>query len=303
MTEPKARSSWFATGLADPARALKKLSYNPRLLAVARGLRLSNFLRKCYQSVTSGKQNILKVNLGKFDVLFQVHSAEEYRTLEHFFLSFEKDFIDVLLSSLAEGDVCLDVGSSLGEFAVPLSKAVGSSGLVLAVEPERGACEQLEANLKLNGSSNVRLLRTALGDECKESCLSWKDGSCPSLAGVTVQDHNVLSTTAPGATNGVETVNVEIGDQLMDRERLPIPKAVKIDVEGYEFQVIRGLSRTLRNATCTLLCCEIHPSFLPAGTTPQLIIDEVKSLGFTDMVLGERYAQIHMIARKHDSQA
>ena len=88
----------------------------------------------------------------------------------------------------------------------------------------------------------------------------------------------------------------------MDRERLPIPKAVKIDVEGYEFHVIRGLSRTLRNALCRLLCCEIHPAFLPSGTTPQLIIAEVKSLGFTDIVLRERHGQIHMVASKDQSQ-
>lgn len=301
--EAKARPSWLPTSLANPVRTLKKFSYNPRLLAVVRALHLSDILRKGYQWATGGKENILKVNLGRFDVLFHVHSAGEYRVLEHFFVSFERDFFDALLSSLEEGDVVLDVGSSLGEFAVPLAKVVGNSGLVLAVEPETSACAQLEANLNLNGSSNVRILRAALGDERRESRLSWKDGSCPSLLGVSEVDQQALSESAPSATSGLEVVSIEIGDQLMDWEHLPIPKAVKIDVEGFEFQVISGLSRTLRNAACRLLCCEIHPAFLPSGTTPQLIIEKVKSLGFTDMVLCERSEQVHMIARKDDSQA
>ena len=301
--EAKSRFSWLPAGLANPVRTLKKFSYNPRLLAVVRALHLSDALRRGYLWATGGKQNILKVNLGRFDVLFHVHSPLEYRVLEHFFVSFERDFFDALLSSLEEGDVFLDVGSSLGEFAVPLAKAVGKSGLVLAVEPEPGACEQLKANLNLNGSSNVRILRTALGDERGESSLSWKDGSCPSLVGVSTSDQQPSSESGPSAASGLELVSIEIGDQLMAREHLPIPKAVKIDVEGFEFRVINGLSRTLRNAACRLLCCEIHPTFLPNGTTPQLIIEKVNSLGFTDIVLSERSEQMHMIARKDGSQA
>jgi FkbM family methyltransferase len=301
--ETKARKSWLSTALANPVRALKESSYNPRVLALVRGLHLSNILRKWYQWATGGKHNILRVNLGRFDVLFHVHSAGEYRVLEHYFVSYERDFADVLLSSLAEGDVFLDVGSSVGQFTVPMAKVVGESGLVLAVEPEASACAQLEANLRLNGLSNVRIFTFALGDECGEGRLSWKDGSCPSLLQVSTQDRESVSTTAPSATCGLEQVSVEVGDQLMDRERLPIPKAVKIDVEGYEFQVIRGLSRTLRNASCRLLCCEIHPAFLPSGTSSQSIIEEVKSLGFAHMVLNERSGQIHMVARKDQSQA
>ena len=284
-------------------QTLKELSYNPRLLAVARRLHLTNMLRKCYQWGTGGRHRILRVNLGRFDVLFHVHSATEYRNIEHYFVSYERDFLDALVSSLTVGDVLLDVGSSLGQITVPIAKVVGESGLVLAVEPEARACEQLAANLKLNGSSNVRILRMALGDECREGRLSWKDGTCPSLLNVSPQDQETASTAAPNANSGLEIVSVEVGDQVVDREHLPIPKAVKIDVEGFEFQVIRGLSRTLRNASCRLLCCEIHPAFLPGGTTPQLIIEEVKSLGFTDIDLRERSGQIHVVARKVDSPA
>jgi hypothetical protein len=89
-----------------------------------------------------------------------------------------------------------------------------------------------------------------------------------------------------------------MGDEVLDRECLPVPAAAKIDVEGYEFHVIRGLRRTLTNLSCRLLCCEIHPAFLPSGINPQTVIDEVKGLGFNNVVLHERSGQIHMVARK-----
>jgi FkbM family methyltransferase len=301
--EPNARKSQLSTALVHPVGALKEFSYNPRVLAVARGLHLTNMLRKCYQWVTGGKHEILKVNLGKIEVLFHVRSPVDYRNIEHYFVSYERDFLDALVSSLAEGDVLLDVGSSIGQITVPMAKVVGKSGLVVAVEPEAHACTELEANLRLNGSSNVRILRMALGDARREGRLAWKDGSCPSLVNVSPQDQEAASTMAPSATDGLELVSVEVGDQVMAREGLPIPQAVKIDVEGFEFQVIRGLRQTLRNASCRLLCCEIHPAFLPGGITPQLIIEEVKSLGFQNLDLRERSGQIHVVARKDDSRA
>ena len=301
--EPKARRSQLSTALVHPVGALREFSYNPRVLALARGLHLTNMLRKCYQWVTGGKREILKVRLGGFEVLFHVRSAVDYRNIEHYFVSYERDFFDALVSSLAEGDVLLDVGSSIGQITVPIAKVVGKSGLVIAVEPEANACAELEANLRLNASSNVRILRMALGDARREGRLAWKDGGCPSLVNVSPQDQEIASKMAPSATRGLELVSVEVGDQVMEREGLPIPQAVKIDVEGFEFQVISGLRQTLRNASCRLLCCEIHPAFRPGGTTPQLIIEEVKSLGFKNLDLRERSGQIHVVARKDDSQA
>jgi FkbM family methyltransferase len=298
--ERNAGKTWLPGALLAPVQALKQFTYNPRLLAVARYCHLNNTLRKAYQWMTGGKHNILRVDLGRFEVLFQVHSPLEYRTTEQYFVSYERDFIDALLSSLSEGEVFLDVGSSIGQFTVPLAKALGTSGLVIAVEPEVGACVQLEENLRLNGCSNVRILRVGLGDEPGQGSLSWADGRCPSLLSRSVE--NVASPAAPSATGEVEVVAVEVCDQLMEREHLPIPAAVKIDVEGYEYHVIRGMRRTLQNPSCRLICCEIHPAFLPGGTTPQIIIEEVKSIGFTDMELKERSGQIHLVARKQPSQ-
>ena len=299
--ESKVKQSRSVRALLDPMQALKTLTYNPRLMGVARGLHLTKMLRRCYQWATGGRHNILRVNLGRFDTLFQVHNPLEYRTIEQYFIGYERDFIDVLLSSFAEGEVFLDIGASIGHFTVPIAKEVGTGGLVIAVEPEVNARGQLEANLKLNGLSNVRVLRMALGAERGEGRLAWEDGTCPSLTQSGTQNSESVSTPAPGSASGLEIVNIEVGDQVLDREHLPVPKAVKIDVEGFEYQVILGLRQTLKNASCELLCCEIHPAFLPSGTTSQLIVEEVKSLGFANIVLNERSGQIHMVAHKDRS--
>jgi hypothetical protein len=75
-------------------------------------------------------------------------------------------------------------------------------------------------------------------------------------------------------------VVLENGDRLVAEEKLHLPRAVKIDVEGYEQSVIAGLSHTLAQAECELVCCEIHPHLLTAGARADDILEQLKSLGF-----------------------
>ncbi len=282
----------------NPMRALKTLTYNPRVMEVARSLHLTEVLRKCYQWVTGGSDNILRVKLGTSESLFHVRNPSEYRTTEQCFIGYERDFIDALLATCGEGDIFLDIGANIGQFTVPMARQVGGSGVVIAVEPEVKARGNLEANLKLNGLSNVHVLGMALGAECGEGRLAWDVGTCPSLTQPGSANLDAVASRASVANSGVEVVKIEVGDHVLGRERLPAPKAVKIDVEGFEYQVILGLRQTLKNPACKLVCCEIHPAFLPSGTSSQMVVEEVISLGFSNSVLNERSGQIHMIARK-----
>jgi FkbM family methyltransferase len=297
--EPNAKPSRSSRASLNPMHALKNFTYNPRVMGVARTLHLTKMLRKCYQWATGGRNNILRVKLGKSHSLFHVRNPLEYRTTEQCFIGYERDFIDVLLASCGEGGIFLDIGANIGQFTVPIAREVGSGGVVIAVEPEVNARKRLDANLKLNGLSNVRILGMALGAESGQGRLAWDEGTCPSLT----QGASKTSDTGAGpmsvAESGVEIVKIEVGDQVLGRQHLPIPNAVKIDVEGFEYQVILGLRQSLKNPACKLICCEIHPAFLPSGTNSQMVVEEVKSLGFSNVVLNERSGQIHMIARKN----
>ncbi len=91
-------------------------------------------------------------------------------------------------------------------------------------------------------------------------------------------------STAKSASGGVEAryseVEVVEGDKFVEAHGLPPPSAVKIDVEGYEYAVLRGLRRTLSSPSCKLVCCEIHSRYLPAGVVPEDVIRFLMSLGF-----------------------
>jgi hypothetical protein len=81
-------------------------------------------------------------------------------------------------------------------------------------------------------------------------------------------------------------------------ENLPLPRVVKIDVEGYEYQVIRGLRKTLCDEKSQIVCCEIHPTMLPPDIEPEMVIELLESCGFNRIETypcGERF---HVFCQK-----
>ena len=193
-----------------------------------------------------------------------------------------------MISEVGPGQVVYDLGANVGLYAVLLAKVVGEQGCVIAFEPDSESYQHLQENLKLNGLTNVRTLRKALGEQTSMSMLYRGEGNADSS----------LVRPATGKDLGHELVEVVRGDEFIQTENLPPPRLVKIDVEGYEYAVLRGLQRTLAHPACELLCCEIHPQLLPPDVKPQTIIDFVQSIGYKCLDLRPRFDTFHLLARK-----
>ncbi len=267
---------------------LRRLSYRSSLLTLARSLHLTEALRKCYYRWSVSAEGIFRTGVNGIAVRLYAHTPEELRGIEGRFL-LEKDFLDVLVANLGPGDVFFDVGSHIGQFAIPLAKVVGNQGQVVAFEPEAQAHQRLLDHLELNTLSNVRIFRQALGDQNAAGRLFVGGGVCPSLVA-----HEGDSEQQRAA----EEVDIVQGDWVVRTEGLSIPRAVKIDVEGYEYSVLRGLQQTLAHPACELLCCEIHPGLLPPEVKPEAVTVLISSLGFTYIESSPRGTEIHVLASK-----
>jgi len=181
-----------------------------------------------------------------------------------------------MMRAVGPGDVVYDIGSQFGVYSIFLAAAVGERGCVVAFEPQRESFEQLQRNITLNCRTNIRSYNQALGERSSQGKL---------YIGTMVGNSSLLSDAIAdaGETRSVpfQTVRVVEGDALVETDRLPIPTAIKIDVEGSECAVIKGLQRTLADPRCRFICVEIHPQFLPPGTGPGDISIMLKALGFT----------------------
>jgi FkbM family methyltransferase len=153
-------------------------------------------------------------------------------------------------SALSPGDVCVDVGANIGYFTLLAATLVGPNGRVYALEPAPDTHAALAASVELNGFSNVRALCVAAGEAEGEALLDN-------------HVHSVLSSIrgmrndATGEPDGL-TVPVRSLASVIESSDLPRLRLVKIDVEGYELEVLRGLEPVLAGGARPTVMVEVH---------------------------------------------
>lgn len=178
----------------------------------------------------------------------------------------EREILSTVLNNLNPGDIAFDIGANVGVYTVFMAKKVGANGRIVAFEPQASNFETLKDNINLNGLKNVILMQIALGDIVGEGI----------LYGVSVLSSLMRS---PEEKSG-QKVNIIPGDHFVQNGNLPLPNIIKIDVEGYEYNVIQGLRKTMSNDKCQIVFCEIHPTLLPPDIKPQMIVESLQSFGF-----------------------
>jgi len=155
------------------------------------------------------------------------------------------------------GMVAVDVGANVGVHTLRLARAVGAAGRVHALEPEPGNFRLLARAVRESGLAQVRLHAAAAADGAGTLHLY--------LSPVNRGDHRLH----PDADARHEvTVDAVVLDELLADE--PHVDFVKIDVQGAEVFVLRGLRRTLGRRPAAGVVCELSPALQRrAGTDPE----------------------------------
>jgi len=146
------------------------------------------------------------------------------------------------------GDVVLDIGANVGGFTVPLAERVGPTGEVHAFEPFRKIYQHLNANVALNGLSNVFTYNNALGTEQKTISIHAPDlntWNFPSAMRVDKQyeRQDALIKANLRYEPEREQIAVRTLDSFEFRHRVAL---IKIDVEFMELDVVLGGRETIK---------------------------------------------------------
>jgi len=163
---------------------------------------------------------------------------------------------------LSPGDVCIDVGAHIGYYTLLASRLVGPRGHVYAIEPALTTYAELRRNLELNEVSNVTALNVAAGAADGRGILY--DGPPHNAGQASMQEPVNMSDHLKTRSSEVEVLRVVsvIAPEHHSRVRL-----IKIDVEGFEFEVLRGLEPLLDAGAQPAVLMELHPG-LWAGRDP-----------------------------------
>lgn len=150
--------------------------------------------------------------------------------------AYETEINKLIRVSLKNGKNALDIGGNIGLQSIRMSQCVGETGKVYAFEPLHYLQEKFKRNIALNNAANVTLFPFALANEAYEATFtieksSWNQGTFS------------LNNTRDGAEK--QTVAVKVADNLTEIQQLESLDFIKIDVEGFEFQVLLGLKETI----------------------------------------------------------
>lgn len=189
---------------------------------------------------------------------------------------YEESFDEAMLSRISEGDIVWDVGANIGIFTAKFSSCVGTTGQVVAFEPSPDT--YLTLSKSCDRLTNVRLANIALANFTGTAKFS-----------VSSSENSVTNSIAKdefSSESGCEFIEIKTY-RAADFASLPemqAPNIVKIDVEGFEDDVLFGFGSLLTDTSLRGIFIEVH--FLELNkrnraTAPTEMTKTLRAAGFT----------------------
>jgi FkbM family methyltransferase len=179
----------------------------------------------------------------------------------------------LLQQYLKSGMTVIDVGSNIGYYALLESRLVEPGGKVIAIEPIPRNLEQLRRNIHNNGRTNVDIHQLAIAD---------RNGSSPMYLSPRSNWHGLLPTQSSRTC----TVAVSTLDAFVSTLDVNSVDLIRMDVEGYEIEIIKGMRQTLDLYRPHLLI-ELHPDLVGPNATVEYL-RTLKELGYAPRFVFEQ---------------
>jgi len=209
-------------------------------------------------------------------------SASDQSIARRIFINgtFEPRLLEFMRESVGEGAVAVDVGANVGVHTLTLAERVGPRGAVHAFEPS-AAYERLAANVELNGfAERVRLNRAAVG--AAPGTLRLQE-CAPGYEAFTSAGRPLAHAKVTGATFEVPLVTL---DEYFEACGVTAADFLKVDVEGYEAEVLRGARRLLERRAARRIMLEISDPLLEGcGTSAAEVFGILRRAGYTTWLL------------------
>lgn len=192
---------------------------------------------------------------------------------KYIYETFEETEICFLKKFLKEGDCFFDIGANIGLFSLHASNIIGNNGMIIAFEPTPVTFNRLLKNIEINNFHNIKTVNIGL---------SYTSG--------TVKFHT--SNEGYDAWNSFATltdigecVEIEVATNTLDNyistNNINKIDLIKLDVEGWEFNVLKGATKLLSSPNSPVFLVEFtETNAFSAGYYCGELFDYVKSFGY-----------------------
>lgn len=188
---------------------------------------------------------------------------------------YELDTQMAMMSLLNKGDTFVDIGANIGMLTLVAARQIGETGKIYAFELNPVAYKRLLNVVELNNIRNVEALQLGLSDT-----------RCRYLLSVVGTHDGAGSLSTPSADEIVLVsqqfdITTITGDEVLEANILDQRTLVKIDVEGHEVKVLKGLSRTILKHRPIILM-EFEPAHLRrAGSSEKELVELMQEFGYS----------------------
>jgi FkbM family methyltransferase len=216
---------------------------------VKRGLDFGVFWYKTFKFLKPGDSTLLKFKVPKYDYEFYCRiNKDDFKIMT----IHEDDIITRFTPK--EGDIVVDIGAHMGRYTIIGSKRVGTQGKVVAIEAHPGNFEMLNRNIKLNQLTNVIPLNYAVYSKETKIKLYLPSGE----SGFT--KYNTIMPNWINTQEKFVEVNANTLDYLLQLNKIRQEEVnwIKIDVEGAEFEVLKGATNVLSKSKDVAILMELH---------------------------------------------
>ncbi len=179
----------------------------------------------------------------------------------------------VLRKYLSPGDTYIDIGANVGYQSMYASRLVGHAGTVFSFEPSPATYSVLLGHLGVNRIRNCQTFAMALSDTDGAAVLNQ------------VEEHSGTSTLREQSQAPVHSFSVPMrrGDGVLRDISFTGKAIVKIDVEGFELHVLRGLRETLDRLSAVSV--EVSPAWLEqTGGSAEELYRYMREAGFRALI-------------------
>ena len=205
--------------------------------------------------------------------------------------TYEKSEAKIMEEKIKVGNITVDVGANIGLHTLNMARIVGNTGRVFAFEPDPSNFEILEKNVKINNYQNIILEQKAVGDKHGRTTLYQSEHP---------GRHRIFPQTKQ-AKGQVQVELTSLDKYFTDSNLANKINFIKIDVEGFEFSVLKGMKNILKNnKKIKILFENMQINTIQAGFTPIEVLNYLTSYDFKLFCLDERTKKLLHVSNNEE---